>query len=295
MQQPPDDLMQALAQAQETVERQAREIEVLRQQAGVEQFAQTLRKLLVSTQNTSIILSPFTRDHLLEIVVTTAASVIEARSGSLFLLDEEAQDLIFEVAIGPVAQEVKKFRVPLGHGIAGMVALAGQPMAIADTAQTAQFARDIAASVNYIPHNILCVPLFYDDQVIGAIELLDKIGKDSFSPQDMETLGLFANISAVAIAQIQAQQSEQALLNILLRAFGSGTYQQALTQDAAFFADWMQKTNATHNTARELALLVHELLQAGEPESELCRNILRGCVTTLRNQKKENNLLVNVY
>lgn len=295
MQQPPDDLVQALAQAQETVARQTREIEILRQQFGAEQFAQTLRKLLVSAQNTNIILSPFTRDHLLEMVVATSASVIAARSGSLFLLDEEAQDLTFEVAIGPVAQEVKKFRVPLGHGIAGMVALSGQPMAIADTDQTKQFARDIASSVNYIPRNILCVPLFYDDQVIGAIELLDKIDKNSFSPQDMETLGLFANIAAVAIAQVQAQHSEQAMLNTLLQSFGAGTYQQALVKDAATFTDWMQKTNATHNTARELALLVHELLQVGEQGSELCKNILQGCLVTLRSQKIENDLLVNVY
>src|SRR5689334_12925938 len=123
MQQQPEDIVKALATAQETIERQAREIDMLRRQAEHEQFAQTLRKLLLSARNTNVILAPFTRAHLLEMVVTTAAQVISARSGSLFLIDEKAQDLVFEVAIGPAAQEVKKFRVPLGHGIAGMVAL----------------------------------------------------------------------------------------------------------------------------------------------------------------------------
>lgn len=292
--QQPEDIVKALATAQETITRQAREIETLRQQAGHEQFAQTLRKLLVSAQNTNIILAPFTRTHLLEMVVTTAAQVISARSGSLFLIDEEAQDLVFEVAIGPAAQEVKKFRVPLGHGIAGLVALSGQPMAIADTSQAEHFATDIANSINYIPKSILCVPLFYDDRVIGAIELLDKIGKDSFSPQDIETLGSFAQIAAVAIAQSQAYQDEQAMLNALLSAFGEGSYQQSLASDGTAFADWMRATNLSHTTARELALLVHELLLSGDQESELCKNVLQGFVSTLRSYKKETDSLVSI-
>jgi GAF domain-containing protein len=291
--QQPEDIVKALATAQETIRRQAREIEELRQQAGREQFAQTLRKLLRSAQTTSIILAPFTRTHLLEMVVTTAAQVISARAGSLFLIDEKAQDLVFEVAIGPAAQKVKKFRVPLGHGIAGLVALAGQPMAISDTTQAEHFAADIANSVNYIPKSILCVPLFYDDRVIGAIELLDKIGKDSFSSQDMETLGSFAQIAAVAIAQSQAYQDEQAMLNALLRAFGEGNYEQLLAADSAAFADWMQAANRSHNTAHELALLVHDLLLAGDQESELCKTILQGFVSTLRSHRRETELLVS--
>ena len=194
-QQPHDDF----AAAQNTIAQQAHKIQELQQQLDREHFAQELRTLLISVQNAHIILAPFSHSFLLEMVVTTAAQVISARSGSLFLIDEKAQDLVFEVAIGPAAQQVKKFRVPLGHGIAGIVALSGQPMAIADTPQDDRLAIDIASSVNYIPENILCVPLFYDDRIIGVLELLDKIDAHAFSLKDMETLALFANIAAFAI------------------------------------------------------------------------------------------------
>jgi subtilisin family serine protease len=43
------------------------------------------------------------------------------RAAALFLVDEVAEELIFEVALGQKADEVKKFRGPLGHGIAGLV------------------------------------------------------------------------------------------------------------------------------------------------------------------------------
>ncbi len=287
-QQHPEDEVKTLAQAQETIARQAKELQELQQRLGREQFAQELRKLFISAKNTSIILAPFTRLHLLEMVVTTAAQVISARSSSLFLIDKEGQDLIFEVATGPAAQEVKKIRVPLGHGIAGIVAMSGQPMAIANAPHDERFAVDIATSVNYIPESILCVPLFYDDRVIGALELLDKIGADSFSLKDMETLGLFANIAAVAIAQSQAYHDEQTMLTSLVQAFADGntTLWQSLNQEAAAFSNWLQTPDSINNTARELALLVNELIMSGEQESEMCKNILQSFTSNLHNRRK---------
>jgi sigma-B regulation protein RsbU (phosphoserine phosphatase) len=60
-------------------------------------------------------------------IVETAARVISARAGSLFLIDAEKQELTFEVALGEKAQQVKELRVPMGDGIAGLVAAMGQP------------------------------------------------------------------------------------------------------------------------------------------------------------------------
>lgn len=285
-QQPQDDISARLAKAQETIAHQAYKITELQQQGEREQFAQELRLIMTSVKDTNIILAPFTHSYLLEMVVTTAAHVISARAGSLFLIDEKAQDLVFEVAIGPVGQQVKKFRVPLGHGIAGMVALSGQPMAIANTPHDERLAIDIANAVNYIPQTILCVPLFYDDHVIGVVKLLDKIGADSFSLGDMESLGSFATIAAVAIAQSQAYHDQQSILTSLLHVFGEDdtTSRQSLYQNAVAFSDWLV-TDPTYETARELALLVHELIMSGETESEMCKNILQSFVVNLRNRK----------
>lgn len=272
----------------EIIERQAREIATLRQRLEQEHFARELSRLLMSAKAINIILAPFTHTQLLEMIVSTAARVIAAQSGSLFLIDEEAGDLVFEVAIGPAAQEAKKFRVPLGHGIAGMVALTGQPLAVADAHVDSRMALDIATSIDYIPHSILCVPLFYADRVIGALELLDKIGASSFGEMDMEVLSLFANIAAIAIAQSQAYHDQQTVLTPLLRSFGelSADYKERLSQDAIAFSSWTQTEIPTNAINRELALLVHEVIQYGEQESELCKHILSGIVANLRSRSE---------
>ena len=283
-----EKLKDALAQAQETIVQRDKEIETLKKQLEREQFAKELSKVLTHTTISNIILSPFTHSRLLEMVVSTAAQVIAALSGSLFLIDEEAKNLVFEVAIGPAAQEAKKFRVPLGHGIAGMVAMTGQPMAIADAPQDDRLALDIATSIDYIPKSILCVPLFYNDHIIGALELLDKIDASSFRPTDMEILGLFANIAAVAIAQSHAYHDQQTILTSLLHAFGNidPEYQQNLSHNAIDFSNWMHNESSINTIGRDLALLVHELIQAGEQDSEMCRQILQGIVTNIRNRQR---------
>jgi len=295
-QQQPENKGDALTQAQETIAHQAREVASLRKQLEREHFAQELARLLSTATTMNIVLSPFTHSRLLEIVVSMSAQVISARSGSLFLIDEEANDLVFEVAIGPAAQEVKKFRVPLGVGIAGIVALTGQSMAIADAQQDERFAVDIATAVNYLPQNILCVPLFYDDRVIGAIELLDKIGAPSFTPTDIELLGQFANMAAVAIAQSQAYHDQRTVLTTLLHQFEemSGGYAQNLHHHAIAFSNWIQMENPINTSARELAMLVHELIESGEQESELCKNILQGVVTSIHRRRRDPEAMAGV-
>ncbi|HET8845029.1 MAG TPA: GAF domain-containing protein [Ktedonobacteraceae bacterium] len=283
-----EKLKDELARVQEALGQRDQELETLKKQLEREQFARELSKVLAYSTISNIILSPFTHSRLLEMVVSTAMQVISALSGSLFLIDEETQDLTFEIALGPSAQEAKKFRVPLGHGIAGMVAMTGQPMAIADAQQDDRLAVDIATSIDYIPKSILCVPLFYNDRIIGALELLDKIDASSFLPMDMKVLGLFANIAAIAIAQSHAYHDQQTILTSLLQAFGKRDpeYQQNLSHQALNFSNWMQNENTINTLGRELALLVHELIQASEQDGEMCRQILQVIVTNSRNRYK---------
>lgn len=273
-------------QARAIIMQQRQEIEALKRQVAREQFAQELQQILSSMEAVSTILSPFTYEHLLEMLVQTAADVIYAQSGSLFLLDEEANELIFQVAIGPAAQEVKKFRVPVGHGIVGVTVLTGQPMAVGQADQSDQFAHDIASAVNYIPESILCVPLFYDGKIIGALELLNKTGAEAFTSKDMEMLGSFANIAALAIAQSQVYHKQSSLLHTMLASFSnlSTSYREKLSDQAASFSAWMEQEDVVSIKTRKLAHLVHELILSGDQGIDLSTSILQGIVQSAHNR-----------
>lgn len=277
---------ETLAQARETMERQREEIERLRRRLADERLAEDLRDALTLAAAAGTIASPVTHSRLLEMIVETAAHVIFARAAALFLVDEEAEELIFEVALGSKAEEVKKFRVPLGHGIAGLVAVSGQPMAVSNAENDPRQAADIAQSVGYTPQSILCVPLFYEDQVVGVLELLDKEGAPSFSASDMEDLSLFANQAAVAIEQSRTNRNLAALLGEVVRSLdGSAGGGEGLRERAHDFANRIEQ-DVAFRRAFDLARLVQEIAHQGENELRGCQTILRGFAEYLRSRQK---------
>lgn len=274
---------EALADARAAIARQAREIERLRRLAD-EGGAAELRAALALAATVGTIGSPVTHGRLLEMIVETAAAVIGARAGALFLIDEPAGDLVFEVAIGPKADAARRFRVPLGHGIAGLVAVSGQPMAVANADQDPRQAADIARGTGYTPQSILCVPLVYAERVIGVLELLDKDSAPTFSAHDMETLGLFANQAAVAIEQSRTRNLLGTLLGELLAApvEQAGAHEDALRARMGAFAARLEGEDAEYRQIIELANLVNEIAWRGDDERRTCLALLRGFADYLR-------------
>jgi GAF domain-containing protein len=272
---------EALARAQEEISR-------LERRLSDERFAEELKDALTLAAAAGQISAPVTHSRLLEMIVETAASVIPSRAASLFLIDQETEELIFEVALGPEAEEVRKFRVPLGQGIAGLVAVSGQPMAISDASSDPRQAADIAKSVGYTPGTILCVPLIHNEVVIGVLELLDREGAPSYSAADMATSGLFANQAAVAIEQSRNQQHLAALLGEVLSSLGGVPEyrREGLEERARTFAAVVEE-GPSHGRALELATLVSEISRAGEEESRACLTILRGFAEYLRSRPEE--------
>src|SRR5215207_8513127 len=167
-------------QTEVEVARLEQEVQTLRARLRESAAAARVGDAIATAVIAEEISAPSTHQRLLELIVETAAGVISARAGALFLIDEGAGDLVFQVAYGGKAEEVKKIRVPLGHGIAGGVAQSGLPLAISHAGDDPRWARDIGERVDYVPESIVFVPLFYDDRVIGALELLDKVGAPSF-------------------------------------------------------------------------------------------------------------------
>jgi GAF domain-containing protein len=190
---------------------------------------------------------------LLELVVQIAARVIGAASASMLLLDRSTQQLVFTVAFPDRVADLEALRVPLGEGIAGLVALTGQPMAISDARSDPRHAAEIAEQTGYRPDSLLCTPLVFGGQVVGVLELMDKQDATGFDNTDIETVGLFAQLAAVAIEQSRTRNT---LASLLLEA-------SPANQEPGF------------ERTLELARLVHDVGQAGDAELEACTQILR--------------------
>ena len=254
---------------------QAREIAELRRQLESERLVQDLRQALTVAASAGVIAAPVAQSRLLEMIVATAAHVIKAQAASLFLVDKSRQELVFEVALGAKAEAVKKFRVPLGHGIAGLVAVTGQPMAVSAEDADTRVGADIARSIGYTPKSVLCVPLSYGDEVIGVLELLDKQDSPGFSVSDMESLSLFADQAAVAIEQSRNQNQLAVLVGQVLESLVAADPSMARARDhVREFAEALE-ADTSYRRAIDLAGLVHEVASRGANEARACELILR--------------------
>jgi GAF domain-containing protein len=273
---------EALARAEATIVSQANEIEELREQLADERFAGDLREALSVAGIVGTMGSPVSHARLLTMIIETAAKVMNAESAVLLLLDQEGDELVFDVTLGVDVEEVKGLKLPLGHGIAGLVAASGQPMAISDPAGDPRVAPEIVEALSYVPRSILCVPLSYNDRVIGTLEVLDKDGGASFDTRDIETLGLFARQAAVAIMQSRTSQSIGALLGEVLGPPGDDDGDPATARaKATTFATGVER-NAAYGHARELTELLVELSAYGEDEVSTCLALVRDFADYLR-------------
>jgi GAF domain-containing protein len=149
---------------------------------------------------------------LLAAIVEVARSIFGARASSILLLDEEADELVFEAVVGEGEDELLGMRFPAGKGIAGWVLATRTPLVIEDVRQDPRFASDVAEGTGYVPSGLMAAPLLHDEDALGVLEVLDRPDASLFSLQEMELLGLFANQASIAVdLLLRARKAEGVL------------------------------------------------------------------------------------
>jgi Nif-specific regulatory protein len=139
-------------------------------------------------------------DQLLELIIDTATSMMRAKASSLLLLDQKSKKLYFKVATGEKGEEVRKYELDLGQGIAGFVAEKGEPLLIPDVSKDPRWYKKISESVGFQTRSIACVPMKVDRDIIGVVEIIDKEDGSPIQAEDMKILTDFADLASKAIS-----------------------------------------------------------------------------------------------
>lgn len=127
-----------------------------------------------------------------------ATQLMRAEVGSLLLIDEEKNQLYFEVALGDKEETIKKITLQIGEGIAGWVAQKGQPLIVNAPKKDPRFFKGVDDQTAFKTRNLICVPVKVKERTIGVLEAINKKDQEDF---DEEDLALFQSLSdQVAIA-----------------------------------------------------------------------------------------------
>jgi GAF domain-containing protein len=147
---------------------------------------------------------------LLHSVVAVARAIFAARASSVFLLDEEADELVFEAVAGEGAESLVGQRIPSSTGIVGWVLVTRQPLVLEDVSGDPRFSRETAEATGYVPKSLMAVPLLHAERALGVLQVLDR--ESQFTLSEMDLLSLFANQAAIALDLLQRARTAKAVL-----------------------------------------------------------------------------------
>ena len=149
----------------------------------------------------NLINSELSIGKLLSNVMTATQKAFLAESVSLLLIDEKTGDLTFQIALGEVGDDIKElYRLKKGEGIAGLVAESGISLNIKDAYEHPNFSPEADRKTGYRTRAMLCVPLKIRREIIGVIQVINKLTRPFvFSNEELEMLMTIAGSAAVAI------------------------------------------------------------------------------------------------
>lgn len=133
--------------------------------------------------------------QIYESILAQSADLLEAERGSLWLFDEESNQLNIKAARGiPVGQrDIEAIRV--GEGIAGSVISAGQPLVTTIDA----LGRQSLPERNYKTKSFISYPITIGARKIGVLNVTDRRGGAAYDESDLEVIDLVAPQIALAL------------------------------------------------------------------------------------------------
>ena len=167
--------------------------------SDLEQSQRRLNQMRVFYQVGQALVTTFDIKRLLSDTMQLAANVIDAGASSIMLIDDDSQELVFEVSHGSRSQMLRRQRIPLDEGIAGWVAQHGHPV-IANNARTdPRFSHRVDVRTGFLTQSIAAVPLRIKGRIIGVLEVLNKYSGTGFDHEDVQLMSSIAAQAAIAI------------------------------------------------------------------------------------------------
>jgi two-component system NtrC family sensor kinase len=145
-----------------------------------------------------MVTSSLDMDEVLEATIKGIREILQVEAGSLVLMDEDADQLVFRTTFSPERGWASGRTIEPGKGIVGHVVQSGKPKLVNNVELDPLFLVDVDEEPGLTARTILCVPLIIRGRVIGAIEVINKLD-GTFTSQDRELLEAMAASVAVAV------------------------------------------------------------------------------------------------
>ncbi len=168
-------------------------------------------------------------------IVEEVGQIIDYHNCRVYVLEEpdDVVPIAFEGRVGAYDDvDMALLRTKMGEGFTGWVAANGQPLLI-DEANADPRGATIAGTDD-VDESMLCVPMRYDERVIGVITL-SKLGLRQFHEADLRLLTILADQAATAVESARLLSRSDRLATELRRLLdmSSALAQSLVPQEVA--------------------------------------------------------------
>lgn len=176
---------------------------------------QAVRRLLDSFENLIDAIQEPRKDSevmdLLGGILDDALLTTSGEAGSLLVLDEDTDELVFVLTRGhrEVSERLKWRRLPRTAGIAGWVATNRLATIVNDVRDDERFYHGLDDELSFQTRSILAAPIIGDGRLLGVIELINKTGNLNFNNDDQTLLALLCRFAGELLAVVMDRQRRQ--------------------------------------------------------------------------------------
>lgn len=161
--------------------------------------AHALNQILEVTRKLA---APFDLDTMLREVVDAARNILDADRGTVFLYDEQSDELVVRVAT-----KLGTIRIPADMGIVGESAQKRVLINVPDCYADDRFNHAVDKQTGYRTRCMLTLPLIgYEDSLIGVLQILNK-NEGTFDEQDEYVATALAAQAAVVLHRVKMTEA----------------------------------------------------------------------------------------
>lgn len=156
-------------------------------------------------------------DHTVEMV----SACMDAEIVSMMLVDPDRGDLFIAASRGLEGQNLVGRRSTVRSGVAGTVAAWGKPLLVNNIETDRRFRR--LNHPQYKTKSLLCVPLRVEGEVLGVINVNNKVTGEEFDEDDLSVLGALVERVGSAVERACAHPDSEKLVSEAIETVKSVT------------------------------------------------------------------------
>ncbi len=192
------DIVQMLRRENENLRARNRKLET-----RLTRHQQAFRALERMDETMQAMRSSFDIRKLINDLLALALHACDSENGSMILVDDETDELVFAEVIGDTREQLLDHRIGIDTGIVGHVVQTQKAMLVTDVHNSSRWSSEVDQVIGFNTNALMCAPLFNSEITYGAIEVVNNISSEQFDENDLAILRVTARFVSQALEEAE--------------------------------------------------------------------------------------------